>query len=41
LHFLKEWILSHIGVCDRDLANYIITLKKEGRLGEMLAKKAV
>jgi hemerythrin len=33
--FLRDWILAHVGVCDKKLGIYIIKLKKEGALSKM------
>jgi hemerythrin len=33
--FLRDWILAHVGVCDKKLGIYIIKLKREGILSKM------
>jgi hemerythrin len=33
--FLRDWILAHVGVCDKKLGIYLIKLKKEGALSKM------
>ncbi|MDR0878238.1 MAG: bacteriohemerythrin [Treponema sp.] len=32
VHFLKNWVLAHIAVCDKKLGEYLINLKKSGSL---------
>jgi hemerythrin len=39
VRFLRDWILSHIAVMDRKYAEYILSLKRQGKLCETLDKK--
>jgi hemerythrin len=38
VRFLRDWILSHIGVMDKKYAEYIFNLKRQGTLCETLDK---
>ena len=37
VRMLKEWILTHIAMSDKRYGDYIMNLKKQGKLGEALA----
>jgi hemerythrin len=39
VRFLRDWILSHIGVMDKKYAGYILNLKRQGKLCETLEKQ--
>jgi hemerythrin len=39
VHYLKDWILSHIAVTDHKLGNYLITMQKEGRFSHIAITK--
>lgn len=32
VHYLKTWVLHHIGVCDRKLGKYLLALRENGEL---------
>ncbi|MDR2376661.1 MAG: bacteriohemerythrin [Treponema sp.] len=34
--FLRDWILSHVGICDKKLGLYLVRLKKEGNLNAFM-----
>jgi hemerythrin len=38
VHFLKDWVLTHIAVCDKKLGEYLINLKKQGALKDLTLK---
>ena len=35
VHFLKDWILSHVSICDRTMAEYILNLRDTNKLQEL------
>jgi hemerythrin len=35
VHYLKDWVLSHIAVSDKQMGNYILKLKKNGGLDKI------
>jgi hemerythrin len=36
VRYLKDWILSHIALMDTQYAKYILDLKKQGKLGDVI-----
>jgi hemerythrin len=38
VRYLKDWILSHIAIMDTKYARYILDLKKQGKLGDVLLR---
>ncbi|MDR1636505.1 MAG: bacteriohemerythrin [Treponema sp.] len=36
--FLRDWILSHVGICDKELGVYLIRLKREGALSRIIMR---
>jgi hemerythrin len=34
--FLRDWILSHVGISDKKMSSYLKKLKKEGRLSDLV-----
>jgi hemerythrin len=38
VHYLKDWVLTHIAVCDKKLGDYLIKLKKNGGLSDLTLK---
>ena len=38
--FLKEWILSHIAVCDKEMADFIIKTKYHKKLEQLFSEEA-
>jgi hemerythrin len=39
VRFLNDWVLSHIAVMDKQYAKYILQLKKEGSLQDIIHSK--
>ena len=39
VYFLKDWVLGHIAMTDRKMAEYLFEMKKEGRLNSFLQPK--
>jgi hemerythrin len=39
VRFLKDWVLSHIAITDGKMGNFLIGLKKAGKLGNITMKK--
>jgi len=39
VYFLKDWILSHIAVCDKRFTSYILSMKEMGKLNDLLTKR--
>jgi len=35
VHFLRDWVLHHIAVCDKRLGNYLLFMKRNGYLQNM------
>ena len=40
VYFLKEWILSHIAVCDKAMAEYVLNLKNNKKLQRLFPNSA-
>jgi hemerythrin len=36
--FLRDWILSHVAICDKKLSLYLVKLKKGGNLNNIIAQ---
>jgi hemerythrin len=36
VRYLRDWILSHIAIMDTRYAKYILALKKQGKLGDVI-----
>jgi hemerythrin len=36
--FLREWILSHVAICDKKLGFYLVKLRKEGNLSNIIMR---
>ena len=35
VHYLKDWVLTHIAVCDKKLGNHLVNMKKDGGLDKV------
>jgi hemerythrin len=35
VHYLKDWVLTHIAVCDKKLGHYLVSMKRIGTLNSV------
>ena len=38
VYFLRDWVLNHIAVCDKKMADYLLALKRSGALHNITLK---
>jgi hemerythrin len=39
VHFLKDWVLSHIALVDKKMGDYLTGLQRSGKLGDITLKR--